>query len=66
MTMTSVKNKMGEAMISAGNALTNQGEKSAAKDMSSHVNQSILRINLAAPKGTGIHYRSATQEIRFK
>ena len=62
--MTSVKNKMGEAMINAGSALTSQGEKLA--NSSSQVDQSILRINLAAPKDTGIHYRRAAQEIRFK
>lgn len=65
MTMTSMKNKMGEAMINAGSALTNQGEKMVNNNVSP-VNQSILRVNLAAPKGTGIHYRSATQEIRFR
>lgn len=63
--MTSVKNKMGEAMISAGSALTNQGEK-LAKNSVSPVNQSILHVNLAGPKDTGIHYRRASQEIRFR
>lgn len=64
MTMTSIKNKMGEAMISAGNALTNQGEKIAST--SSNSSQSILRVNLAAPKDTGIKYRKSVQEIRFR
>jgi hypothetical protein len=62
--MTSVKNRMGEAMINAGTALTNQGEKLATNN--SNVTQSILNINLAAPKEVGMRYRHTTQEIRFK
>ena len=64
MTMTSVKNKMGEAMISAGNALTEQGEKFTGG--SPRMAQSILHINLAGPKDSGMRYRKATQEIRFR
>ncbi len=65
MTMTSVKNKIGEAMINAGNNLTSQGEKIANKNPSI-AKQSILNIDLAAPKGTGFDYTRVRQTVRFK
>ena len=65
MTMTSVKNKIGEALINVGTGLTVQGEKIANKP-SSIAKQSILNIDLAAPKGTGFDYTRVRQTVRFK
>ena len=65
MTMTSVKNKIGGAMINAGAGLTVQGEHLAGKS-TNNIRQSILNIDLAAPKGTGFNYTRTVQTVRFK
>lgn len=65
MTMTSVKNKIGEAMINAGATLTEKGEKIANKNPSI-AKQNILNIDFAAPPGTGFTYTKARQQVRFK
>jgi len=66
MTMTSVKNKMGEAMVNVGTSIANQGEKLAGRSTKSTVNQSILNIDLTGAPGTGITYTRSRQQIRFK
>lgn len=65
MTMTSVKNKIGEAMINAGTGLANQGERLAGKN-NNMIKQNIINIDFAAPKGTGFTYNKAVQTVRFK
>ena len=52
-------------MINAGNNLTSQGERIANKPPSI-ARQSILNIDLAAPKGTGFDYTRVRQTVRFK
>ena len=67
MTMTSVKNKMGETLINVGTSIANQGEKLTNNgNYRPTVRQSILNIDLTGAPGTGISYTRARQQIRFK
>ena len=66
MTMTSVKNKVGESLVNIGNSITSQGEKLTNVSYKPTVRQSILNINLTGAPGTGISYTRSRQQIRFK
>ena len=66
MTMTSVKNKMGETLVNVGTSIANQGEKLTTTSYKPTVKQSILNIDLTGTPGTGISYTRSRQQIRFK
>ena len=64
--MTSVKNKMGEALVNVGTSIVNQGEKLTNNNYKSTARQSILNIDFTGAPGTGISYTRSRQQIRFK
>ena len=66
MTMTSVKNKVGESLVNIGTSIVNQGEKLTSASYKSNARQSILNIDLTGAPGTGISYTRSRQQIRFK
>lgn len=66
MTMSSVKNKMGEALVNVGTSITNQGEKLTNNYYKPTVNQSILNIDFTGTPDTGLSYTRTKQQIRFK
>ena len=66
MTMTSVKNKVGESLVNIGNSITNQGEKLTKASYKPTARQSILNIDLTGAPGTGISYTRSRQQIRFR